>query len=47
VNFILGVLLALLFAAVWTGFAIEVGVWLKGKSTDAGSLLDDHELDRE
>lgn len=46
-NFILGILLALLFAAVWLGFAIEVGLWLKGKSTDAGSLLDDHELDRE
>jgi hypothetical protein len=46
-NFIAAVILLLVFAAVWTGFAIEVGVWLKGKSTDAGSLLDDHELDRE
>jgi hypothetical protein len=47
VNFILGVLLALLFAAVWLIFAMEVGWWLKGKSTNARSAVDDHELDSE
>ena len=28
-NFILAVILLLVFTAVWTGFAVEVGKWLR------------------
>lgn len=33
-NFIFAVILLLVFAAVWVGFAVEVGSWLKGEADE-------------